>query len=369
MLLTRLFAALLAFAVMASSTTARSADATPNDTARFLAGMPVAESSPLFPLTKSREWQEHAKVFDSTWADQEKRQLSKIREWTAANLPNRRDTTYYFFSGPDFMYADAFFPGAKTYIMAGLEVPGRVPDIDKLRKGSLPSELSRLRTALRSLLKLSYFITSEMGSDLNRTQLNGTLPVLYVFLARAGKTIKDVELVSIDNDGKLLASTDKDPKNYPKGAKITFTGSDNKEQTVYYFSTNLANNGVAATGFLKWCETFGTGEAFIKSASYLLHNTEFAKTREFLLKTSARILQDDTGVPLRYLEPTFDVQPYGNYVGPIPVFAGQYQAKVKQLFQQAKAPPISFGVGYRFRLNQSHLMLASRKDLKADIKQ
>ena len=55
MLLTRLFAALLAFAVMASATTARSADATPNDTARYLAGLPVPESSPLYPLTKERE--------------------------------------------------------------------------------------------------------------------------------------------------------------------------------------------------------------------------------------------------------------------------------------------------------------------------
>ncbi len=369
MLLTRLFAALLAFAVMASATTARSADATPNDTARYLAGLPVPESSPLYPLTKEREWQEHAKVFDSTWADQEKRQLSKIREWSAANLPNRRETTYYFFSGPDFMYADAFFPGSKNYLMAGLEVPGRIPDISKLRKGSVSGELSRLRTALRSLLKMSYFITSEMGSDLNRTQLNGTLPVLYVFLARAGKTIKDVSLVSITNDGKLQPSADNDPKNFPKGAKIVFTGPDNKEQTVYYFSTNLANNGVANSGFLKWCETFGTGESFVKSASYLLHNGEFSSVREFLLKTSARIVQDDTGVPLRFLEPTFEVQPFGNYVGPIPVFAGQYQAKLKELFVKAKAQPISFGVGYRFRLNQSHVLLANRKDLKADAKQ
>lgn len=369
-MLTRLFAALLSVAVLATATTARSADgATANDTARYLAGMPVSPDSPLAPLTKERDWIEHAKVFDTTWADLEKRQLSKIRDWSKETLTSRRATTYYFFSGPDFMYADAFFPGSTTYIMAGLEVPGRIPDIAKLRKGSVPGELARLRSALRSLLKMSYFITSEMGSDLNRAQLNGTLPVLYVFLARAGKTIKDVSLVSISNDGQVQPSADNEPKGLPKGTKIVVAGPDGKDQTIYYFSTNLANNGVANSGFLKFCEGFGVGEAFVKSASYLLHNNEFSKVREYLLKVSSTIVQDDTGVPLRFLEQAgYEVHPHGNYVGPIPVFGGQYQAKLKELFVKSKAPPISFGVGYRWRLTQSHVMHAVRKDLKADVR-
>ncbi|MDX2205881.1 MAG: hypothetical protein NW223_24235 [Hyphomicrobiaceae bacterium] len=364
MLFNRVFALVLAVAVMASATVARSADATPNDTARFLAGLPVSPDSPLAPLTKEREWVEHARIFDSIWADQEKRQLSKIREWSAATLTNRRDTLYYFFSGPDFMYADAFFPGAKTYLMAGLELPGRVPDISKLRRGSVASELSRVRTALRTLFSHSYFITSEMGSDLSRTQLSGTLPILYVFLARTGKTIKEASLVSITSDGKLVPSADNEPRGTPKGVQIVFTGPEGKEQSIYYFSTNLANNGVASSGFLKWCETFGTGDGFVKSASYLMHNNEFSAVREFLMKSAARILQDDTGIPLRFLEPSYEVQPYGTYIGPIPVFAGQYQAKMRELFAKGKPPPITFSYGYRYR--QSHVLVATRKDVKAE---
>lgn len=363
MLISRFFAALLAFAVMASATVARSADATPNDTARFLAGLPVSEASPLAPLTKERDWLDHAKNFDQLWGEQEKRQLSVIRTWSAANLPNRRETLYYFFSGPDFMYADAFFPGASNYLMAGLEAPGAVPDITKLRKGSISNELSRIRASLRTLFKNSYFITSEMGSDLYRQQLTGTLPVLYVFLARAGKTIKDVQLVSITPEGKLQPTEAKEPKNTPKGVHIKFSGADGKEQNVYYFSTNLANNGIASSGFLKWSETFGTGDGFMKAASYLTHNAEFSGVRDFVLKQTARILQDDTGVPLRFLEPTFEVQPFGVYISPIPVFAGQYQGKLKELFSKGKPPPISFAFGYRFR--QSHVLIANRKDLKA----
>lgn len=368
MLHSRMITAFAAAVLIVASAPARSAEtATPNDTARFLAGLPPSPGSPLAALTNEAGWAQHAKFFDTTFGDLERRQFSPIREWSAANLTARRPVTFYMFSGPDFVYADSFFPKSQTYIMSGLEPTGRLPDILKLRRGSLTAELTRLRSALRSLLRLSYFITSEMGSDLGRSQLNGTLPVLYVFLARTGKTIKDVSFVTVTPDGKEQPAADSDPKGVPKGVKIVFSGSDDKPQTLYYFSTNLANDGVAKSGFLKFCESFGIGDSFVKSASYLLHGGGFSKVREFLLQNSAAIVQDDTGIPYRYYEASsWQVRPFGNYVGPIPVFSGQYQSKLKELFVKTKAPPISFGVGYRWRLNQSHVLLATKKDVKAE---
>ena len=35
----------------------------------------------------------------------------------------------YMFSGPDFLYATSFFPNASTYVLAGLEPVGAVPDL------------------------------------------------------------------------------------------------------------------------------------------------------------------------------------------------------------------------------------------------
>ena len=69
------------------------------------------------------------------------------------------------FSGPDFLYANAFFPKAKTYVMAGLEPAGAMPDLTKLR-GSMGYDLTQLRNSLRWILQYSYFITSQMSSDL-----------------------------------------------------------------------------------------------------------------------------------------------------------------------------------------------------------
>ena len=36
------------------------------------------------------------------------------------------------FSGPDFLYATSFFPNASTYVLAGLEPTGDIPQLTNL---------------------------------------------------------------------------------------------------------------------------------------------------------------------------------------------------------------------------------------------
>ena len=110
----------------------------PNDDARFLAGMQPSAGSPLAALTRNPAWQRHAKWFDSNWDTLEKRQLSKVRAWSERHLKNRQDTLYYMFSGPDFLYADAFFPQASNYLLSGLEPVGAIPRVSERSIGSMP---------------------------------------------------------------------------------------------------------------------------------------------------------------------------------------------------------------------------------------
>src|SRR5262245_27713899 len=86
-----------------------------NDTARILAGLPVGADSPLAPLMKEPAWQSHARALDSAWGDLERRQLSRIRAWSAANITSPQQTAFYMFSGPDYLYVDAFLPNRSTY--------------------------------------------------------------------------------------------------------------------------------------------------------------------------------------------------------------------------------------------------------------
>ena len=332
---------------------------TANDAALFLAGMPPSPDSPLTPLTKDPSWQRHAKFFDAAFGQLEQRQLSKIRAWADTNLAAPKPTMFYMFSGPDFLYADAFYSKATTYVLSALEPVGSVPDLTRLPRGGVGAALYDVERSMGSILSFSFFITKQMKVDLRAGQLNGTLPILYVFLARSGKTIRDVSPVALDDRGAAYFANENPGKNPTRGVRIVFAGGDGQERTLYYFSTDLSNSGVKASGFLKFCAGLAPGNSLIKSASYLLHSGNFTTVRDFLLANSATIIQDDSGVPLAfYSSKKWRLFPFGRYAGPIAEFPGRYQEQYADLFRRAQ--PMDFGIGYRWRSHESNLLLSVR---------
>ncbi|MEX2128857.1 MAG: hypothetical protein WD871_11550 [Xanthobacteraceae bacterium] len=350
-----LAAGLVCFAL---SQAAPASGSSPDDTARYLAGMPPAADSALAKFTREPNWQQHARYFDTAWDKLNAQQLSKIRIWSEANLKEPRSTLFYTFSGPDFVYADAFFPRASTYILVGLEPVGPVPTITDRSRYSLPN----LRASLNTILNISFFITSEMGSRLREGEFKGTLPILMMFLARSGKTIAEVTPISLDKDGEVRPTDQRGAFSTNSGVKIVFTGKDGAQQTLYYFSTDLSDGGVKNSGFLKFCEKFGMGDSLVKSASYLLHGSNFSKTRQFLLDHSNTVVQDDSGIPVRmFKQDDWQLKPFGAYLGPIEVFPGMYQPQLQTLFRQSKPPRLDFGIGYRWRGHDSNLLLAVKK--------
>src|SRR6476659_9881579 len=236
----------LAFAfALAIAQPSRAADTvTVDDTARFLAGMPPSADSPLAPLTRDPTWQRHARFFDQAFAQLEQRQLAKIRAWSDTNLAAPRPTMFYMFSGPDFLYADAFYGKATTYVLSALEPPGSVPDLARLPRGGVAAALYNVERSLSSILSFSFFITKQMKVDLHAGQISGTLPILYVFLARSGKTIHGVSPVALDNKGAAYFANENPGPNAVRGTRIIFAGPDGVEKTLYYFSTDLSHSGV-----------------------------------------------------------------------------------------------------------------------------
>src|SRR6478735_5800595 len=351
----------LAFAfALAVAQPSRAADTvTVDDTARFLAGMQPSADSPLAPLTRDPAWQRHARFFDHAFAQLEQRQLSKIRAWSDIQLAAPRPTMFYMFSGPDFLYADAFYGKATTYVLSALEPPGHVPDLTRSPRGGVGAALYSVERSMGSLLSFSFFITKQMKTDLRAGQIDGTLPILYVFLARSGKTIRDVSPIALDDKGAAYFGNENPGPNAVRGARIIFAGSDGVEKTLYYFSTDLSNSGVKVTGFLKFCATLAPGNSLIKSASYLLHSGNFTTVRDYILANSATIIQDDSGIPLGYYSTKkWRFFPFGRYLGPIDEFPGRYQDSYAALFRRAQ--PIDFGIGYRWRTPESNLLLSVR---------
>src|SRR3954469_16157044 len=139
----------------------------PQETARFLAGMPVDPHSPLAPLTQIPAWQEHAAFFENAFSKLTRGKFAKLHIWQDINLPQSKGSipvVYYMFSGPDFLYLDQFFPNASTYIMCGKESMGPPPD--PLRVADLPGALQELDNAMKTALTATYFVTRDMKVDL-----------------------------------------------------------------------------------------------------------------------------------------------------------------------------------------------------------
>ena len=338
--------------------------ATADDTARFLAGLRPSPSSPLAALTKDPAWNSHARNFDSLFAREEDAHLSKIREFSQKYLPDKHGTVLYMFSGPDFLYATSFFPTASTYVLAGLEPVGRVPELANLSPFVVDSELRNLESSLGSLFNFSFFITQHMKSQLREGPIYGTLPILYVFLARTGKTVHELNFVSLDEQGNVQVADQgaSSTRGAAPGVKIVFSEGDGAKQTLYYFSTNIADEAFERSGFSAFLAKLGPADSLLKSASYLLHKSHFGKVRKLLLNNSETIVQDDSGVPLAYFERRrWRFLAFGRYQGPISIFANFYQPRMAELFQNAN--PIDFGIGYQWRKNESNLIVAQKQPL------
>ena len=341
------------------------AAAGPNDIARFLAGMPVPEKSPLAPLTRDQAWQAHSAFFEGEFTKLYQRQLQKLHAWEATYLPEVTQpvpVAFYMFSGPDFLYVDQFFPNASVYVLCGKESMGPPPD--PLRIPNLSGALGNLENAMKSSLSTTYFITKDMKVDLHQQNLNGVLPILYVFIVRADKSITNVTFGALNSNGAFeQAAPGKKGGSIP-GARIRYTDNQSgNSQTLYYFATDISDGGIKSTpGFLKFCERLGTGSSFLKSSSYLMFENGFGAIRNFILTHSNRIVQDDSGVPLAYFDPNkWNLRLFGTYLGPIDLFKQHYQPRLRELFQQSNPPPIDFGFGYRWNYKEANLIVADRK--------
>lgn len=316
----------------------------PNDQARFLAGFPVTDEK-LAPLVASKEWRAHGYALETAWRRMDRRQLLGARAWSQARIPELHTSStpvLYFFSGPDFLYAHTFFPNASTYVLCGIEPVGVPPDVLALPPESLAGELASLRGSLNTILKTHYFITKDMRVDLSRSRLGGTLPLLYVFIARAGGTIQAVQPFS-------------------DGVRIDFRGAQGKKQTLLYYKVDLSNGG-ANDAFLKACRSYAPAHSLLKSASYLMHGESFSKVRSYLLANSKVILQDDTGIPFRFFDPkSWEVRLHGAYFRHGDTFGKYDQADLEAAFKSSGAQPLGFSFGYHWQKERAMLIVARKK--------
>ncbi|HEY9301359.1 MAG TPA: hypothetical protein VIQ31_34355, partial [Phormidium sp.] len=296
-------------------------------------------------------------------------QLSKIRNWSSNELTSLNQSSepiFYPFSGPDFLYAYSFFPKGSDYVLAGLEPVGDIPEIEKIPPEQMDRKLQEITTSLNAILQLSFFRTNDMKVDLAE---KGVLPVLFVFLARTNNKILDVQHITLQKDAKIQAFENaqkaREDKNLIPGIKISFLPQgESKPRTLYYFSIDLSNAALQKTPeFNTFVKQFPEPITYLKAASYLMHREDFSNIRDLILSESSNLLQDDSGMPVKYVDSSqWNLKFYGNYTQPIDLFSTRYQGDLRDIYKSdSSIKPLDFGIGYKYQVNESNLMLATSK--------
>lgn len=324
-------------------------------TARFLAGLPTPSYPGMEGFVHDRGWVDHALAMDRAWAALEKERLAPMRGWSARELKplEASGTVLYPFGGPDSLHVQVLHPWAQRTVLLGLEPVGQLPELGRLE---LRKDLAHLRATLRTAFQSSFFITKDMERDLKHPELRGVLPVLLAFQARLGQEIEVVELLDLDAQGRPLPAAGR-----PMAARIRYRiPGDKAVRELWYLRADLSNYGLHRDArILAFLQGLGRPHAFLKSASYLLHRPSFTRFREALVQGSASILQDDSGVPQRFLDGRqWKVQLYGRYESPIALFKEFAQPDLAERYHGREVRPLEFGMGYKHRGRSSNLALA-----------
>jgi len=337
-----------------------------NQTGLYLAGK---KSEKFRKLQRKKYYRNYATKIDQSWKQTTEKNLYEIKKWEHLNFisgVNDSATLFYPFSGPDFLYANTFFPGADTYLLVGLENPGKLPNIAKMDDEKRANYLYKLLHSLRYINHAGYFTTKQMMTDFADSSLNGIIHLLFYYITKTGHTITEVSSVVVDDYGNS-----KEKKNFqvedknPNGIKISFFKSGHgKIKTLYYFPFDLSDENLKDNlGFLLFLSGFGQKNTFMKSASYILHDNEFRLIRDLILKQSKNILQDDSGIPYSILKNSgYKIDLFGNYSRTIKTFAKNFQPDLQNALQKEGEGDLSFKLGYNSWENEMVLLLAEKQE-------
>jgi hypothetical protein len=339
-------------------------------TAQILAGITPNPPDPaLKRLVESDAFKEHQQWMTTSWNSVRNR-IQTMDAWRSHEIKiagAQKKNLLYPFSGPDLLNAYVFFPDHARYVFFSLERPGTLPDLESVAPAQFSKLLQDVRSAFRDIFERNYFITSYMTKQLMTPWIRGTVPVMATMLALMNRRIIRIEPLDLFPD--LTHAYDAPDAQRPpvlmRAVRIDFASATNGSgiQQLYYVSLDAADKALEFyPDFLNWVSQYKPATVLIKSASYLLHDQQFSKTRTMLLDAADVLVQDDTGIPFRFISQNpWHVKLYGRYHRPIRPMKYGYQKDLEAAFssrQEQNSLPFPFG--YHWRGQQSGLIVAHR---------
>jgi len=336
-----------------------------NDSARFIAGLDVSESSPLYPLTKKAEYKKYSDHINKIWKGFLLANMEKSRKWAEQNIPeNYSSTVFYPFSGPDILHPLIFYPTADDVVMFGLEKIGNIPDPMSLQENKRIQGLWSLTGTLDFTLDHAFFVTSDMQKRVGKNTYTGITAVMMFFLARGGFDVDEIKHVWINKSGVISFKEALARNDSVLGIEIIFhKGNEGKLRRVRFFRLDISDRSKKLPQFISYLRNYPPFSTVVKSASYLMHLDEFGKIRNALLQFSNCVLQDDSGMAnSSFSEKDWKMTYHGLYHRPIPVFKNFYQGDLDEKLKKNSTGPLPFvyGYGYGYGDMKYHLVYAQK---------
>ena len=338
-------------------------------TAQILAGITPNPIEPaLKRFVETDAFKEHQQWMTNSW-NQVRGRIQTMETWRSQEIKvavSQKKTLLYPFSGPDFLNAYTFFPAHGRYVFFSLERPGTLPDLESVTVVQFNKLLQDVRSAFRDIFERNYFITSYMTKQLTTPWLRGSVPVMATMMALMNRRIVRIE--PLDLFPELTHAYDEPEARQPRvrlrAVRIEFASPNSAgAQQLYYVSLDASDKALEFyPDFLTWVSQYKPATVLLKSASYLLHDNQFAKTRAMLLDAANVVVQDDTGIPYRFISQNpWQVKLYGRYHRPIRPMTYGYQKDLETAYNsRQEQAPLPFPFGYHWRGQQSGLIVAHR---------
>jgi hypothetical protein len=352
---------------VASVNTASSIDSVKDALVSFISGMGNGKNKCQPKLDSIIKWRNYADELDSMFSHVNSGRCVKMRTWADSELINSHSTTtvFYPFSGPDFFNANTFYPNADQYILIAMEPIGSLPDICNMAPVAVSNYLNSINNSMKDIFKRSYFITRKMSNDLYKTKVNGTVPLISLFIKRTGHNIVSMQKVSVDSIGNyLITDSLKNTKGIVSGIKIDFlTPPGEKVQSIIYFRADISDQGLEKIpGFKKYLNGLPQSVSYLKAASYLMHSENFKDIRSIIFDKSLTILQDDSGIAYKFFnKQEWNIKLYGKYVKPKDEFSYIREPDLEKAYKTSPFKPLPYSLGYNWGTDHVNMLYAVKK--------
>ncbi len=314
---------------------------------------------------KANETKKAVSKLDNSWKEKKTAILNPIRTWVENNqyyptAIQQQCLVFYPFSGPDFEFVNAFYPEADTYILCGLEKAGNDQSLLFSKETALDSFIKMAENYFYFSDKMGFFRTIDMKQQFAR---RGVVDIIALYIKRAGAEIGEVSLSVWDkNTGELVPPT---AGSVPDVCSFVFRYPSGNVSTLHYFSKDLSDGGLQQDArWLPWVTKQASGRPIVsltKSASYLMHTSEFSQVRSYILQNSITHIQDDTGISYDdMLKTGKKVILHGEYTTVIPVFKHYYQKTMAERYRSDSVQRLPFKIGYNLSHSEASLQVLQK---------